>query len=224
MENTPYPKAIAAALVKVREAVKKLPKTEENKFARYDFVSVDAFYEAVGPLLCEAKLTVLSDCIDSTLIETGMKGDKRIFQLREQWAFYFVHEVGEVAGPYHRYVTVPAEGAQAHGSSESFSTKHFLRGVFKIPTGDKDDPDFQQPKPHTPTPVKPFAVMPEGDNPSNEQITEAGRKLYGYLAKSPPGDVDGWLGQNNELLTLLKAVDDKAETAVREIAAKRKGA
>ena len=36
---------------------------------------------------------------------------------------------------------VQATGAQAFGSAQSYALKQFLRSLFMIPTGDKDDPD-----------------------------------------------------------------------------------
>jgi len=38
-------------------------------------------------------------------------------------------------------VMVPANGAQAAGSAQSYALKQFMRGLFLIPTGDADDPD-----------------------------------------------------------------------------------
>ena len=42
------PPEIAKAIVAVNKKVKSLAKDEENKFARFRYTSVDAFYEAIG--------------------------------------------------------------------------------------------------------------------------------------------------------------------------------
>jgi ERF superfamily len=149
MTDTPqFPQNLAAALCKVSGSVRQLGKSERNQFAKYDFVSVDKFYSAIGSLMAEHGVHCLPDCIESEVlpghVKTDRDGSKRHGAplLRERWAFTLIHESGECAGPYHRTVTVPAEGAQAHGSSESYAQKQFLRGVFRVPTGDKDDADY----------------------------------------------------------------------------------
>jgi hypothetical protein len=150
-----FPANLAAALCAVSAEVKQLGKSERNKFANYDFVSVDKFYAVVGALMAEAGVHCIPDCIESEVLPGHVKYDKDGTErrgaplLRERWAFTLIHESGECAGPYHRTVTVPAEGAQAHGSSESYAQKQFLRGVFRVPTGDKDDADYQAPQTHT---------------------------------------------------------------------------
>lgn len=153
-ENTAFPPKLAAALVAVSADVKQLGKSERNKFANYDFVSVDKFYAEIGALMAKHKLHCIPDCVESEVREGNTKYDQQGREkkgaplLRERWAFLLVHESGEMAGPFHRTVTVPAEGAQAHGSSESYAQKQFLRGVFRVPTGDKDDADYQKAETH----------------------------------------------------------------------------
>jgi len=156
-----FPAKLAAALVAVSAAVKQLGKTERNDFAKYDFVSVDKFYAVVGHLMAEHGVHCIPDCVESEVI-TNQKTGKPL--LRERWAFTLVHESGAMAGPFHRTVTVPAEGAQAHGSSESYAQKQFLRGVFRVPTGDKDDTDYGDKPEHAPAanaPTKRLTVQTE---------------------------------------------------------------
>jgi hypothetical protein len=146
-DTTTFPPKLAAALVKISSEVKQLGKSEKNTFAKYDFVSVDKFYAIVGHLMAANGVHCIPDCVESEVTE-NMKTGKPL--LRERWAFTLIHETGEVAGPFHRTVTVPAEGAQAHGSSESYAQKQFLRGVFRVPTGDKDDADYGDKPEHAP--------------------------------------------------------------------------
>lgn len=236
-EATPqFPKSVASALVAVQSSIDKLAKGDRNDFAKYDFTGVDAFYEAIGPKLAEAKLTVISDCVASEVREAGSKRDrdgnvvKVLYQLYERWAFYFVAESGDVAGPFHRNVTVPAEGAQAHGSSESYATKQFLRGQFKIPTGDKDDPDAQEAEAHgarqskasgskparqqkRPAHMEPraFALAGEGEEVTNDHLKEFGTKLANAMKGSQSADeVSQWLELNENSIKLLQSASEKA--------------
>ena len=154
-EHVTFPPALAAAMVAVSRRVRQLGKSEKNTFAKYDFVSVDKFYAAIGSLMAEEGVLCLPDCIESEVVPGNVKTDNNGNQrqgaplLRERWAFTLIHESGEMyKHPVHRTVTVPAEGAQAHGSSESYAQKQFLRGVFRVPTGDKDDADYQKAEAH----------------------------------------------------------------------------
>lgn len=239
METSPqYPPKLAAAIVSVMSSVKKLAKTEENKFARYNFVSVDSFYEAVGPLMADNGLACLSDCISSEVVPGNVKYDNSGKErqgaplLKETWAFTLIHSSGECAGPYRRAVTVPAEGAQAHGSSESYATKQFLRGTFKVPTGDKDDPDHQEAQTHGAKPAKPVqkvghakphAVKLPGESPhSSEHVIEAARKVYNFVKAAPTADdVTEWLELNNETVMLFKMIDEKGYAALIALRDKR---
>jgi hypothetical protein len=167
---TSFPPKLAAALCAVSGNVKQLGKSDKNTFANYDFVSVDKFYAKIGSLMAEAGVHCIPDCVESEVLPGHTKTDRKTGQqvtgaplLRERWAFTLIHESGECAGPFHRTVTVPAEGAQAHGSSESYAQKQFLRGVFRVPTGDKDDADYGDKVEHS-APVRAPAVQtPEED-------------------------------------------------------------
>lgn len=154
MDSPLFPPELASALCEIGAEVKQLGKSEKNKFANYDFVSVDKFYAAIGSLMAQHGVHCIPDCVHSEVIPGHVKIDKQGNErqgaplLRERWAFTLLHRGGQCAGPFHRTVTVPAEGAQAHGSSESYAQKQFLRGVFRVPTGDKDDADYQKAEPH----------------------------------------------------------------------------
>lgn len=232
METSPqYPPKLAAAIVAVMASVKKLAKTERNAFAKYDFVSVDSFYEAVGPLMADNGLACLSDCISSEVVPGNVKYDNNGKErqgaplLKETWAFTLIHSSGECAGPYRRAVTVPAEGAQAHGSSESYATKQFLRGTFKVPTGDKDDPDHQEAqthgaKPAKPVqkvgPAKPHVVKLPGESPhSNEDVIAAIEKMGKFVgAAKSVDDVWQWFALNDDTVQLFKMIDEKRYNAL----------
>ena len=41
---------------------------------------------------------------------------------------------------------VPARGAQAFGAAQSYALKQFMRSLFQIPTGDREDADFGAPE------------------------------------------------------------------------------
>jgi len=138
----PMPKEIAGAICKVMGGISKLPKADRNQHGGYNFASIDAFLAAVNPLCADAGLFIMQD-------ETAMEilppaNGQKAGQLHMQFAFMVGHSSGQVWGPVSRSVMVPATGAQAFGSAQSYAQKQFMRSLFMIATGDKDDPDFQQ--------------------------------------------------------------------------------
>lgn len=234
--NVQFPPKLAAALCAVSGSIKKLAKTEENKFAKYDFVSVDKFYEAVGPLMADQGLHCIPDCIESE-VTTNAKTGKPL--LRERWAFTLIHEAGECAGPYHRTVTVPAEGAQAHGSSESYAQKQFLRGLFRIPTGDKDDADYGDKPEHAPRQAKPKAQAQAGKAPDVkveankpiklDPVSTEGPDLKAWcspisnMLKTAPTleALDQWVALNEATLDLVEEAAPKLRARLAEIHSER---
>jgi hypothetical protein len=146
--ETPIPPVIAAGIVKVMGNVKRLARLDENKFAHYNYTSIDTFLEAMGPLLAEAGIFILPEEESLEIIETEKRDREGTSAwLRMRWAFTIGHASGVSYGPLHRSVTVPASGAQAYGSSQSYALKQFIRGLFQVPTGDRDDPDSQDKEP-----------------------------------------------------------------------------
>jgi hypothetical protein len=105
----PMPPKLAAALVAVAREVKQLGKSERNKFANYDFVSVDKFYSAIGSIMADKGVLCIPDCIDSEVVPGNVKTDNNGNQrqgaplLRERWAFTLIHESGEMYK--HRFTT-----------------------------------------------------------------------------------------------------------------------
>lgn len=144
-EPSVMPAEIAAGIVQVMATIKRLAKTEENRFQHYNYASIDDFLEAVGPLMAEAGIFLLTDEV-STEITTSDKKDREGTSswLTIRWAFTIGHSSGSLYGPLTRSVIVPASGAQAYGSALSYALKQFMRGLFAIPTGDGDDPDAQR--------------------------------------------------------------------------------
>jgi len=147
-EYTQMPKSIAAGIVKVMGSIKRLAKDNENKFQRYNYASIDAFLEAVGPLMAEAGIFIIPEEESTETVETEKKNSEGTTGwLRVHWSFIIGHTDGSLFGPLHRTVMVPASGAQAFGSAMSYAVKQFMRGLFCIPTGDGDDPDADKKQP-----------------------------------------------------------------------------
>lgn len=141
-EASPMPPEIAKAIVAVMGKVKQIGKDDENKFAKYAYVSVDKFFDQIGRLMADAGIFVVTDEV-STVVEPREVVDdygkvKKSTWLVCQYEIRIYHTSGACYGPLSRAVQVQASGPQAYGSAQSYIEKYFLRSLFKIPTGEAD--------------------------------------------------------------------------------------
>jgi len=132
------PKVIAEAMFSVQKQVKKLAHDSKNDFQSYNYVSIDAYYEAVRPWLNQAGLMIIPN-EDEAAISPDGKTYKVVF------SFIVMHQSGEVwEVPIKRTVYLQYGGAQSCGSALSYAEKFVMRTLFKIPTGEYD-PEQDQP-------------------------------------------------------------------------------
>lgn len=157
----------ASAICAVMGKAETLKKSDKNTYDNYNFTSVDKFFEFVNPLCAEAGLFFLHQEIGYDYYENK----KQSLWVRVRFAFYVCHTSGDVCGPFPRCVAVPMNGAQAYGSAQSYALKQFLRGLFLIPTGDKDDADLnatdkeqREPVTRTLPSTRPFKTQPASEN------------------------------------------------------------
>jgi hypothetical protein len=183
MELTPLPVDVSVAISAVMGGIKTLGKDNTNAHQRYDFVSTDKFLAAVNPLCVQAGLVILQE-EESIEIKPGTDGKGGWLVAR--YGFTLAHKSGAAWGPLHRTVMVQANGAQAFGSAQSYALKQFMRSLFQIPTGDKDDADLQ-----------PAEELPHRNGKSNGKTesdeTKQAREMYAGIvaaikAATHPGD------------------------------------
>jgi len=141
-EQTPMTEilpAIAAAMGDVQ----KVGKAERNKHDGYNFASIDDFLSLVNPICATRGLVIFSDELSrEDFTRKGRNGD--LPWMRVSFSFTVHHISGQSLPPMTRSVEVMRNGAQAYGSAQSYCLKQFLRGLFLIPTGDKDDADYER--------------------------------------------------------------------------------
>ena len=125
---------IAKAILAVKKQVKQLGVDERNEHGRYNYVSVDKFYDVIGKLMAEAGLALLID-ETATEVKEGKSGNPWLFA---QYDLSFMHETGAVSEPLRRSLALPINGPQTYGAAQSYIEKQFLRQIFKVPTGEKD--------------------------------------------------------------------------------------
>ncbi len=146
--STGMPPAIAAAIIAVKKQIRQLGSDERNQHGGYSYVSVDKFYERLGPLMADADLALL---IDETETEvrisdaTDRDGKPRKTPwLFAQYSLAFMHGSGAISPPMRRSIAMPINGPQTYGAAQSYIEKQFLRQVFKVPTGEKDADETAQ--------------------------------------------------------------------------------
>lgn len=129
--------AIAAAMGEVQ----KVGKEGRNSHDGYNFASIDNFLALVNPICARHGIIV-------SMQENGLEDFTRKGKfgenpwMRMTWEITVFHASGQSLPPVNRTVEVLRNGAQAYGSAQSYALKQFLRSLFLIPTGDKDDADL----------------------------------------------------------------------------------
>ena len=131
---------VFAAIAKAMGEVKRLAKDNKNTEQKYDFASIDDFMAMVGPI-CAANglVTVMSECSKEFIEKQGKYGVTHWVAIEYEITTF--HASGGCLPTVKRNVEVVRSGPQAYGSAQSFVLKQYYRGLFAIPTGDKDDPD-----------------------------------------------------------------------------------
>ena len=133
-------KAVAASI----QEVGILGKKDRNNHASYNFASIDKFLEMVNPICAKNKLFPLISCDHIDYYEVQNRNGTAMWG-RYHFQIQIVHESGEALPPQAITVPIQISGSQASGAAQSYALKQFYRGLMMIPTGDKDDPDFNKP-------------------------------------------------------------------------------
>lgn len=129
---------IIKALLNVQSSIVSLGHDSENKFASYKYVSIDAYYRAIRPLLTASGLVIVPTETDASISPDG-KTYKATFD------FHIMHDSGEVwENAVTRTVYVQYTGAQSCGSALSYAEKFVMRTLFKIPTGEYEEPEAHE--------------------------------------------------------------------------------
>ena len=132
------PKSIATAINGVMGDIRTLKKEDENKFQNYSYASIDNFLKAVNPLCAKHGLIIN---IDEESCEITRDGTKNPW-MHIVYKFILSHASGDTWGyTPRRNMFVAMTGGQSMGSSMSYCLKQYMRSLFLISTGEKDDLD-----------------------------------------------------------------------------------
>ena len=132
------PKSIATAINGVMKDIRMLKKDDENKFQNYNYASIDKFLSAVNPLCAKHGLIITMDEESCKVSRDGAKNP----WVHIVYKFILSHASGDTWGyTPRRNMFVSMTGGQSMGSSMSYTLKQFMRSLFQISTGEKDDLD-----------------------------------------------------------------------------------
>jgi len=132
------PKSIATAINGVMSDIKMLKKEDENKFQNYSYASIDNFLKAVNPLCAKHGLIITMDEESCTVSRDGAKNP----WIHIVYKFILSHASGDTwLYTPRRNMFVSMTGGQSMGSAMSYTLKQFMRSLFQISTGERDDLD-----------------------------------------------------------------------------------
>lgn len=174
------PASIVKAICEVMKTVDALAKNNRNQFAKYNYVSADDIYAALVRKLADVGLVIIPE-ENEPVKHIDINGEPHaIFNYR------FVLAVGEdtYSSPrLCRSMWIKVTGPQTFGAAESYLQKTFLRGLFKIPTGDHD---LDEVAPEAPTrkPAK-KAKSPDMPEKASIEVVEAAKAFLDGITERP---------------------------------------
>ncbi len=128
---------ITEAIFAVQEEIGILVRDQRNDYAKYNYPSIDQFYERVVPIARSRGLTWVINTInprkcdfDDNMILVDVVVDLRF------------KDGTEIDGFAKFFMPHPVMGAQTGGSVVSYADKYFMRNLFKIATGEGDADAF----------------------------------------------------------------------------------
>lgn len=197
----PMPKSVAEAVNAVMGTVTYVQKRGQNDFHRYKFAAIGDILDKLQPAMHEAGLIVTQDEVKSELIADGSV-------MVATYEFSLSHKSGETWAirPKHTGMASAKNSKggfddKALNKCHTAARKYFLLGLFQIPTGEHDDPDYQEDRPAAKNdkPANQDAPkagatasrpkQPEADNPQRKKALEWARVVAGQI-ESECGNVE----------------------------------
>lgn len=194
------PPEIAAPVIGVCKKVKVAVKEHVNKHGGYKYVSVDKFYEDMGPLLAEAGLIIM-------MHERAVESDGK--WLNVTYDIYLISEGGKTYGPVTRTQGVLANGPQAYAAAQSFAEKYFMRQLFKIPTGEEEADADSQPRSQIPATKKTTTPAAEA-YPADASAQARDACLSIVTMAKTVSELRQWAVDNNAVLAKMLDADRDA--------------
>lgn len=136
---TEVPATLALAVCAVMSELTRLKKADRNKFASYDFTSVDDFKDELRPLFAKNGLYAVPNQADFKLVEMVGDKDKKSTVAQFDFDITLKHVSGEKEDPERMTVILPFTGAQTSGAARSYAIKEWMKGRFLASSGSVGD-------------------------------------------------------------------------------------
>lgn len=159
----PMPAKVSDAICIVMANMEAVAKSGKNEHGRYNFASTDDIYAALTKKMGDARLAITALEDEWAMVESKTADGKPARWLRIRYLF-LLSCAGEnwIEPRNRRTIFIQITGPQTFQAAESYCWKQYLRGLFKVPTGDKDLDElpenyefnpvrFSQPIPPTPS-------------------------------------------------------------------------
>ena len=145
------PKSITNAISNVMGDIKQLEHDSKNNFQNYSYASIDGFLKMVRPICAKHGLVIT---IEEDDVQIQKYGEKPYLTIK--YKFILSHKDGETWGfRPSRTMMVEVKGGQSFGSAMAYTLKQFMRALFLIDTGERDDLDGDEQNFQKPAQVKP---------------------------------------------------------------------
>mgnify|MGYP003133830672 FL=1 len=145
------PKSITTAISNVMVDIKTLEYDDKNSFQNYSYASIDGFLKLVRPICAKHGLVIITEEDD---VKVEKYGERPFITIK--YKFILSHKDGETWGfRPSRTMMVEVKGGQSFGSAMAYTLKQFMRALFLIDTGEKDDLDGDEQNMQKPSQPKP---------------------------------------------------------------------
>lgn len=217
------PSEIAKGIIAVMGKIRQLGYDDKNSQGNYNFASIDKFYAAIGPLMAEAGIFTLLEQRDWKIEYRENEYNKKVGWLTIDYDVTVCHESGACYGPTKRSVVVLAQGPQAFGSAQSYLDKTFMRSLFKIPTGEREDADHNAPgqPPASEDKKAPPASKPKNENPTKEAVAkdnaeQAAKEAADTKRAAGEAEAERMREEYARIMKAIKAADIRALTNLKD--------
>jgi hypothetical protein len=155
----PIPGSIVMAIAAVMANLEAVQKSQENKHGNYKFASTDDIYAAITRKMGEVGLICLPLEEGIEITPSKNADGKTVNWMRVSYLFALAtKEATWTDSRCRRTLIIQITGPQTFQAAQSYAEKTFLRGLFKIATGDVDLDSM--PEGYEYSPIKFNAVAP----------------------------------------------------------------
>lgn len=135
----PMPAKVSDAICIVMANMESVAKSGKNTHGNYNFASTDDIYAALTKKMGDARLAITALEDEWAMVESKNADGKPARWLRIRYLFLLSCAGDNWIEPRNRRtIFIQITGPQTFQAAESYCWKQYLRGLFKVPTGDKD--------------------------------------------------------------------------------------